>query len=123
MRLLFLLLTGMLAVTAATAYAQIPERTDPASYSCAEFIGAGTPPSRERAERMVHWATGYVRGKLTGMATIDVHTWSFEELAGHVTRALFDRCPGDPALSMADIAEQIVQELIHSGISKRLGGQ
>lgn len=123
MRLPFLLLTGMLAVTAPTAYAQIPDRTDPASYSCAQFIGAGTPPSRERAERMVYWATGYVRGKLTGIATIDVHRWSFEELAGHVTRALFDRCPGDPALSVAHIAEQIVQELTHTGISKRLGGQ
>lgn len=104
-----------------TAYAQIPDRTDPAAYSCAEFIGAGTPPSRERAERMVYWATGYVRGKLTGIATIDVHTWSFEELAGRVTRALFDNCPGNPALSVADITEQIVQELTHTGISKRRG--
>lgn len=123
MRLLLLPLTGMFAVTAPSVYAQIPDRTDPASYSCAEFIGAGTPPSRERAERMVYWATGHVRGKLAGIATIDVHTWSFEELAGHAARALFDRCPGDPALSVADIAEQIVQELTHAGISKRLGGQ
>lgn len=121
MRLFCFLLTGVLTVTTPIVHAQIPDRTDPAAYSCAEFIAAGTPPSRERAERMVYWATGYMRGKLTGIATIGVHTWSFDELAGHVTRALFDRCPADPALSIADIAEQVVQELTHTGVSKRWG--
>lgn len=121
MRLFFFLLAGALFVIAPTAHAQMPDRTDPAAYSCAEFIGAGTPPSRERAERMVYWATGYVRGTLTEIATINVHTWSFGEMAGHVTRALFDRCRGNPALSVAKIAEQIVHELTNTGISERWG--
>ena len=110
---------------ASNALAQIPaqilDRTDPASYSCAEFIGAGTPASRERAERMFYWAAGYVRGRLKEVATGDAHTWRFEDLAGHVTRALFERCRGEPSLSIADMAERIVHDLSRTGMAEHRG--
>ena len=99
--------------------AQMPDRTDPSDYSCSDFIGAGTPVSRERAERMIYWAAGYIRGGLKDIATGDAHMWRFEDLAGHVTRALFEQCRSEPSLSIADMAEQIVHDLSHTGISRR----
>ena len=100
-------------------HAQMPDRTDPATYSCAEFIGAGTPASRERAERMVYWAAGYVRGRLKEVATGDELMWHFEDLVGHMTRALFEQCRSEPSLSIADMAERIEHDLSQTGISSR----
>ena len=100
-------------------HAQMPDRTDPSDYSCSDFIEAGTPASRERAERMVYWAAGYVGGQLKEVAMGDEHMWHFEDLAGHVTRALFEQCRSEPSLSIADMAEQIVHDLSHTGISRR----
>lgn len=103
-------------------HAQMPDRIDPSDYSCSDFIGAGAPASRERAERMVYWAAGYVRGRLKEVATGgDEHMRRFRSFSSQVTRALFEQCPGEPSLSISDMAEWIVQDWSHLGISSRGG--
>src|SRR5690606_32207508 len=94
---------------------------DPVAYTCSEFIGAGTPASRERAERMGYWAAGYVSARMVDTAAPHAHRWGFEDFSGHVTRALFDLCPGDPGRTTAEAAEAMVRELAEAGGSKRFG--
>jgi hypothetical protein len=114
-------IAGLVVMLSSPTRAQMPDRTDPSDYSCSDFIGAGTPASRERAERMVYWAAGYVRGRLEEVATGDEHVWHFKDFSGLLTRALFEQCPGEPGLSIADMAEQIAHDLSHPGISSRGG--
>lgn len=108
-------------MTAPSAHAQMQDRTAPATYTCSEFIGAGTPASREQAERMVYWAAGYVSARMIDTAAVHVHSWGFEEFSSHVTRALFDLCPGDPGLTIAEAAAAMVRDLAQAGGSKRFG--
>lgn len=107
MRTLLYLSALALAASMPVARAQLPDRTDPAKYSCAEFIGAGAAPARERAERMLYWVTGYVSGRL---ADAPAPQRQFGDISGKVAAMLFDRCPGHPGKSMADMADEMARE-------------
>lgn len=108
MRVSLFLLAFALTASMPAARAQLPDRADPADYSCAEFIGAGTPPARERAERMLYWATGYVSGRL---ADAEARQRQFADISWQIAHALFDRCPGHPGKSVAAMAEEMAREL------------
>lgn len=93
------------------ATAQIEVRQDPATYVCADYIGAGAPPARELAERMLHWLTGHVGGRLAAAAPDGAAAWPFPALSAHIHSQLLTSCPSHPGMTMPAIAEGIVETI------------
>jgi hypothetical protein len=93
------------------ATAQIEARQDPSTYVCADYIAAGAPPARERAERMLHWLAGHVGGRLAAAAPDGAASWPFPALSAHIHSHLLTSCPGHPGMTMPAIAEGIVSTI------------
>lgn len=113
-RLVLAVTASCAALTPSAASAQIALRQDPATYSCADYIGAGAPATRERAERMLYWITGYVSGGLTAAAPDLATAWPFAALSSHIHSHLLASCPADPGMAMPAIAERIAADLVNN---------
>lgn len=83
---------------------------NPYTFSCGDYVGAGAPEARARANFVLYWALGYLQARLAPLPTTNFSADTFAKDIQDVHSALLRICPNVPGMSIPEFMSNLAAD-------------
>lgn len=99
--------------------AQAQDLPNPYAFSCGDYVGAGTPEARTRANFVLYWSVGYLQARLAPLPTTNFSAETFGKDIRDVHSALQRICPNVRGMSVPEFMSNLAADFEKSAVPQQ----